>query len=53
MGKSEEANLMSSAVSGASQAVNVVLNIGAQLIAITALIAMLNGWLVGWNRKLD
>ena len=53
MGKSEGANLMSSAVSGASQAVNVVLNIGAQLIAITALIAMLNGWLVGIGSLID
>lgn len=53
MAKSEEANFMSAAVSGASEAVHVVLNIGAQLIAITSLIAMINGWLVGIGSLID
>ncbi len=53
MAKSEEANFMSAAVSGASEAVHVVLNVGAQLIAITSLIAMINGWLVGIGSLID
>jgi pyrimidine nucleoside transport protein len=45
MTKTGEPNLVSAATSGASMAVGIVLQIGAQLIAFIALVAMLDGFL--------
>jgi len=47
MAPSTDVSIMSAAVSGGSDALPIVLNIGAQLIAIISLIAMLDGWLIG------
>ena len=52
MAPSTDVSIMSAAVSGGSDALPIVLNIGAQLIAIISLIAMLDGWLIGAG-KLD
>lgn len=47
MAKSEDPNIVAAASSGASLAVDMVLQIGAQLIAIVALVAMVDGFLKG------
>ena len=47
MAPSEDTNIIGAAVSGASLAVHIVLEIGGQLIATIALVAMVDGFLVG------
>lgn len=53
MAKSEHPNLVAAATSGASLAVHIVLEIGAQLIAFIALVAMLDGFLSGIGNLID
>ena len=53
MAPSEDTNMIGAAVSGASLAVNMVLEIGGQLIAIIALVAMVDGFLAGIGSLID
>lgn len=53
MSKSDAPNLVSAATNGASMAVHIVLEIGAQLIAFIALIAMLDGFLGGIGNLIE
>jgi len=53
MAPSEETNIIGAAVSGASLAVHMVLEIGGQLIAVIALVAMVDGFLAGIGSLID
>ena len=53
MPKSEDPDIISAASTGASIAVNIVLQIGGQLIAMLALVAMINGFLNGIGALID
>ena len=51
--KSEDPDIISAASTGVSIAVNIVLQIGGQLIAMLALVAMINGFLNGIGALID
>ena len=51
--KSTDSNLVEAAANGASLAINLVLSIGAQVIAFVALVAMLDGFLAGIGSLID
>ena len=53
MAKSEDPNIVAAASSGAALAVDMVLQIGGQLIAIVALVAMVDGFLSGIGKLID
>ena len=53
MAKSTDPNIVAAASSGASLAVDMVLQIGGQLIAIVALVAMVDGFLQGIGNLID
>ena len=53
LAKSQDANLVAAISSGASLAVDMVLQIGGQLIAIISLVAMLDGFLAGLGAWID
>jgi nucleoside transporter len=53
MVESEDPNMIAAASNGAALAVEMVLQIGGQLIAIIALVDMLNGWLKGIGSLID